>query len=104
MAAALYSSGPDTTDLTLLKTMKDWPPLAVGELGPRETVPTLLPLPPYSPDFNPIEQCWSKLKECLRAAEARTREALELAITPAFASITATDARGWFQHCGYRLT
>jgi transposase len=65
---------------------------------------TLLPLPPYSPDFNPIEQCWSKLKERLRATEARTREALEQAITRAFASITATDARGWFQHCGYRLT
>ena len=62
----------------------------------------LLPLPPYSPDFNPIEQCWSKVKECLRAAEARTTEALAQAITQAFAHITAADARGWFQHCGYR--
>jgi transposase len=62
---------------------------------------TLLPLPPYSPDFNPIEQCWSKVKEFLRAAEARTTEALERAIAPAFASITAADAHGWFQHCGY---
>jgi transposase len=49
---------------------------------------TLLPLPPYSPDFNPIEQCWSKLKECLRATEARTRDTLEQAITRALASIT----------------
>lgn len=65
---------------------------------------TLLPLPPYSPDFNPIEQCWSKIKEFLRAAEARTNEALGQAITQAFAHITASDARGWFQHCGYRLT
>ena len=64
----------------------------------------LLPLPPYSPDFNPIEQCWSKVKEFLRAAEARTAEALEQAIAHAFASVTATDAHGWFQHCGYRLT
>ena len=63
---------------------------------------TLLPLPPYSPDFNPIEQCWWKVKECLRAAEARTTEALDQAITQAFAHITAADARGWFQHCGYR--
>jgi transposase len=65
---------------------------------------TLLPLPPYSPDFNPIEQCWSKVKEFLRAAEARTEEALQQAIAEAFATITASDARGWFQHCGYRLT
>jgi transposase len=63
---------------------------------------TQLPLPPYSPDFHPIEQCWSKVKEFLRAAEARTTEALEQAITQAFANVTATDARGWFQHCGYR--
>lgn len=62
---------------------------------------TLLPLPPYSPDFNPIEQCWSKVKEFLRSAEARTSEALEQAIAQAFASITVADAQGWFQHCGY---
>jgi transposase len=65
---------------------------------------TLRPLPPDSPDFNPIEQCWSKVKEFLRAAEARTSEALEQAIRKAFAHVTATDARGWFQHCGYRLS
>ena len=64
----------------------------------------LLPLPPYSPDFNPIEQCWSKVKEFLRAAQARTSEALEQAVAAAFASVTASDARGWFQHCGYGLT
>ena len=70
-----------------------------------ESVPaTLLFLPPYSPDFNPIEQCWSKLKEFLRTAQARTSDALEQAITQAFASVTAADAHGWFQHCGYRLT
>jgi transposase len=65
---------------------------------------TWLPLPPYSPDFNPIEQCWSKVKEFLRAAEARTSEALEQAIGKAFSRVTASDVRGWFQHCGYRLT
>lgn len=64
---------------------------------------TLLPLPPYSPDFNPIEQCWSKVKEFLRAAEARTSEALEQAISQAFSRVTAGDAQGWFQHCGYQL-
>ncbi|MBV9305855.1 MAG: IS630 family transposase [Acidobacteriaceae bacterium] len=63
---------------------------------------TLLPLPPYSPDFNPIEQCWSKIKEFLRSAQARTTEALQQAIAQAFAAVTASDARGWFQYCGYR--
>jgi transposase len=65
---------------------------------------TLLPLPPYSPDFNPIEQGWSKVKQFLRAAEARTKETLEQAIANAFAGVTASDARGWFHHCGYGST
>ena len=63
---------------------------------------TLLPLPPYSPDFNPLEQCWSKVKEFLRSAQARTSEALEQAMAQALSMVTASDARGWFQHCGYR--
>jgi transposase len=63
---------------------------------------TLLLLPPYSPDFNSIEQCWSKMKEYLRSAKARTAEALQQAITQAFAAVTTSDAHGWFQHCGYR--
>lgn len=60
-----------------------------------------LPLPPYSPDLHPLEQCWSKVKEFLRSAQARTAEALEQAIANAFAAVTASDARGWFRHCGY---
>jgi transposase len=60
-------------------------------------------LPPYSPDLNPIEQCWSKLKTFLRAAKARTREALDEAITRAFATITADDAAAWFTHSGYAI-
>lgn len=60
-------------------------------------------LPPYSPDLNPIEQCWSKLKTSLRAAKARTREALDEAITRAFATITADDAAAWFAHSGYAI-
>lgn len=63
---------------------------------------TLLPLPPYSPDYNPIEQCWSKIKECLRAAQARTGEALQAAIKTAFAAVTPQDAAGWFAYCGYK--
>jgi transposase len=58
-------------------------------------------LPPYSPDFNPIEKCWSKVKTFLRRAKARTREALEAALKEALLTITEADARAWFTHCGY---
>ena len=58
-------------------------------------------LPPYSPDLNPIEQAWSKLKARLRAEGARSREALDAALGPALATITAQDARGWFRLAGY---
>jgi len=61
----------------------------------------LLYLPPYSPDFNPIEQAWSKIKEILRAAKARLLEALEAALTQALAAVTADNAVAWFRHCGY---
>jgi transposase len=61
----------------------------------------LLFLPSYSPDFSPIEQAWSKLKEHLRRVGARTREALEAAIAQALDLITTQDAQGWFTHCGY---
>ena len=58
-------------------------------------------LPPYSPDLNPIEKCWAKLKTALRQAKARTREALEEALTHALQTISADDALAWFTHCGY---
>jgi len=57
-------------------------------------------LPPYSPDLSPIELCWSKLKEILRSAKARTSEALDEAITSAINAITEENALNWFQHCG----
>lgn len=60
-------------------------------------------LPPYSPDLNPIERCWSKIKTVLRAAKARTRQTLEEAIKQAIAMVTESDARAWFKHCGYVL-
>ncbi|HEV2115247.1 MAG TPA: IS630 family transposase [Terriglobales bacterium] len=59
----------------------------------------LLYLPPYSPDFNPIEKAWAKLKELLRAAQARTRDALEQAIGEALKRITPENARAWFRLC-----
>ena len=63
----------------------------------------LLYLPPYSPDYSPIENCWSKLKTHLRKAKARTREALDEALKQAIDLVSAADARGWFRHCGYAL-
>jgi transposase len=60
-------------------------------------------LSPYSPDFSPIEQCWSKIKTSLRAAKARTREELEKALARAINQITKADIRGWFKHCGYKV-
>jgi transposase len=59
-------------------------------------------LPPYSPDLNPIEPCWSKLKGVLRGIAARTVEALEAALPEALAAVTPEDAQAWFRHCGYR--
>ena len=58
-------------------------------------------LPAYSPDMNPIELAWSKLKALLRSVGARSREALEQAIPGALAAVTSRDARGWFRHAGY---
>ena len=60
-------------------------------------------LAPYSPDFSPIEQCWSKIKTCLRAAKARTRDELERALAQAIKLVTKSDIRGWFKHCGYKV-
>jgi len=58
-------------------------------------------LPAYSPDLNPIEKMWSKIKACLRSAQARTQPALIQAIALALASVTRQDAMNWFASCGY---
>lgn len=63
---------------------------------------TLRYLPRYSPDLSPLELCWSKVKTGLRARAARTPDALALAWTDTLASVTHSDARHWFAHCGYR--
>jgi len=63
----------------------------------------LLYLPPYSPDFNPIEEAFSKIKGLIRKAEARSRETLLEAIGTAISALSAKDARGFFEHCGYRV-
>ncbi len=61
-------------------------------------------LPPYSPDFAPIEQAFSKLKTVLRRTQARTRTARDDAITAGLQTITVADARAWFTHCGYHVS
>jgi transposase len=59
----------------------------------------VLYLPPYSPDLNPIEKAWSKLKQSLRSAKARSKEALEQAIADGLRQITPENANAWFRHC-----
>ncbi len=63
----------------------------------------LLYLPPYSPDLNPIEEAFSKVKGMLRRTEARNREALIEAMGVALSAISSRDARGFFAHRGYDL-
>ena len=63
----------------------------------------LLFLPPYSPDLNPIEEAFSKVKALLRRAGARTREALIEAMGRALDVVATKDSRGFFEHCGYQL-
>ena len=83
----------------------------MDNLTPHKSEPTLallagagaevLFLPAYSPDLNPIEKMWSKIKASLRSAEARTPEELVTAIGHALTQVTAQDALGWFASCGY---
>lgn len=63
---------------------------------------TLKFTPPYSPEFNPIEECWSKVKAILRSIGAKTKESLQNAIAAALKAVTPQDLYGWFSHAGYR--
>lgn len=69
---------------------------AIQEAGAR-----LIYLPPYSPDFSPIENFWSKVKEILRSLGARTYQSLAQAISTAFEQIDELDMYNWFTHCCY---
>ena len=85
--------------------------VVMDNLSPHKSDPTLaliinagaqaLFLPAYSPDLNPIEKMWSKVKNLLRGAEARTPEDLITAIGQALSKVTPQDALGWFASCGY---
>lgn len=63
----------------------------------------VLKMPPYSPDLNPIEECWSKLKQFVRAAKARTQGALEVSLQMGAEMIETSDLIGWIGHAGYHV-
>ena len=95
----------------LVPTLRPGDIVVMDNLSPHKSDPTLalitnagaqaIFLPAYSPDFNPIEKMWSKVKNLLRGAEARTPDALITAIGHALAKVTPQDALGWFTSCGY---
>lgn len=64
----------------------------------------IVKMPPYSPDLNPIEECWSKLKHFVRRAKARTQADLLIALDAAVERLVESDFRGWVGHAGYRLS
>ena len=76
----------------------------LGEMV-RESIETvgakLIYLPPYSPDFSPIENCWSKVKNIMKRRTVGSYEELSEAIDEGFARVTPEDIRGWFTHCCY---
>lgn len=63
----------------------------------------LLFLPPYSPEFNPIEKTWAKLKALIRRAETLTREAFDKAVAAAMSAISLADIHAWIRHAGYAV-
>jgi transposase len=67
----------------------------------RSTHARVLWLPTYSPDFSPLENCWSKVKAVVKGKEPRTASDLDTALTEALSSVTAADVDGWFRYCGY---
>jgi transposase len=97
----------------LVPTLRAGDLVVLDNLSPHKHEPTLalirqagaevLFLPAYSPDLNPIEKMWSKIKNFLRTAEARTEEALLRAIAAALQTITPQDALNWFACCGYSI-
>ena len=97
----------------LLPTLRPGDTVVMDNLSPHKSPETIRLLeeagrrvrflPAYSPDLNPIEKMWSKVKAWLRAAKARTATALNKAIASALAAVTSEDAAGWFASCGYSI-
>jgi len=93
----------DAGDIVVMDNLA--PHKATGVCAAIESVgPSAFYLPPYSPDFNPIESMWAKVKQHLRSAAARTSSRLILAIGAALRSITLGDCEGFFRGCGYTAT
>jgi transposase len=98
-------------EAVLVPTLRPGDMVVMDNLSPHKSDPTLALilqvgaqvrfLPAYSPDLNPIEKMWSKVKSLLRSAEARTPADLVQAIGQALAQVTPQDALGWFASCGY---
>lgn len=82
----------DNCSIHKAKEIEEW----ITQAGAR-----LIYLPPYSPDFSPIENCWSKIKSVLRSLGARNYPDLAKAIAEAFAQVSLEDIHGWFTHCCY---
>jgi transposase len=89
-------------DIVVLDNLRAHKAVGIQQMLARRRV-RLLYLPPYAPDMSPIEPGWSKVKTVLRTVKARTREALDTALSQALATVTAVDAHNWFRHCGYVL-
>ena len=85
-------------DIIIMDNMRTHHATAVTELAERLNI-HILYLPPYSPDLNPIEKMWSKIKSILRKTKARTTEDLQEAINNAFKQISVSDCEGWFASC-----
>ena len=95
----------------LCPTLRPGEVVIMDNLSPHKSDPTLslirqagaqiLFLPAYSPDLNPIEKMWSKIKNRLRSLEARTQPLLIEAIGQALSQVTRQDAMNWFASCGY---
>lgn len=117
--AAMVIPGPTDADVfagyvekVLVPSLRAGDIVVMDRLGPHrmpkivhlieQTGAVVWLLPPYSPDFNPIEKMWSKLKQFLRSAKPRTYAALLAAIAAALEAVVAEDAQGWFGSCGYR--
>jgi transposase len=117
--AAMVIEGPTDTavfrayvDRVLVPSLRPGDVVVMDNLAPHKTVgvagaiasvgAAVWYLPPYSPDFNPIEKMWSKIKASLRKAKARTQEALFSAVGAALQTVTPSDAASWFKASGYR--
>jgi transposase len=90
-----------TRQIVVMDNLGAHRPKRIGQLIERQGC-ELLYLPAYSPDYNPIEEAFAKLKQLLRKAAARSKEALVEAIGAALSAITTADAKGFFEHAGYR--